>query len=101
MRKNEAYQTVTDLPAGTYTVQAIVRGGGVPVYLKLNDEQVASINLTADADNAKTTINKFGRSEQLVEESLVTGHGWHKLEGTVTLATAGNLKIAVRQLLAT
>ena len=96
MRKNEAYQTVTDLPAGTYTVQAIVRGGGVPVYLKLNDEQVASINLTADADNAKTTINKFGRSEQLVEESLVTGHGWHKLEGTVTLATAGNLKIAVR-----
>ena len=77
MRKNEAYQTVTDLPAGTYTVQAIVRGGGVPVYLKLNDEQVASINLTADADNAKTTINKFGRSEQLVEESLVTGHGWH------------------------
>lgn len=96
MRMNEAYQTVTDLPAGTYTVQAIVRGGGVPVYLKLNDEQVASINLTADADDAKTTINKFGRSEQLVEESLVAGHGWHKLEGTVTLATAGNLKIAVR-----
>ena len=66
IRKNEAYQTVTNLPAGTYTVQAIVRGGGVPVYMKLNDTQVASIILTSDGSDAKTTINQFGRSEQLV-----------------------------------
>ena len=97
MRKNEAYQTVTDLPAGTYTVQAIVRGGGVPVYLKLNDTQVASIILTSDGSDAKTTINQFGRSEQLVEMSTDnTKRGWHKLEGSITLATPGDLKIAVR-----
>lgn len=93
---NTAYQTVTNLPAGKYTVQALVRGGALPVYLDLNNTEVASIRLTTDGADAKTTINKFGRSEQLVEESLVTGHGWHKLEGTVTLATAGDLKIAVR-----
>ena len=97
MRRNEAYQTVTDLPAGTYTVQAIVRGGGVPVYLKLNDTQVASIILTSDGSDAKTTINQFGRSEQLVEMSTDnTKRGWHKLEGSITLATPGDLKIAVR-----
>lgn len=97
IRKNEAYQTVTNLPAGTYTVQAIVRGGGVPVYMKLNDTQVASIILTSDGSDAKTTINQFGRSEQLVEMSTDnTKRGWHKLEGSITLATPGDLKIAVR-----
>lgn len=94
---NTAYQTVSNLDAGTYTVQAIVRGGAVPVYLDLNDANVASLNLTGDGDDAKTTINKFGRSEQLVEMSSDNEkRGWHKLEGTVTLATAGDLKIAVR-----
>ena len=96
IRDNTAYQTVKNLPAGTYTVQTLVRGGAELVYLKLNNTPVASIKLTTDGADAKTTINKFGRSEQLVEMSTDNGkRGWHKLEGTVTLETAGDLKIAV------
>jgi len=96
IRDNTAYQTVKNLPAGTYTVQTLVRGGAELVYLKLNNTQVTSIRLTTDGADAKTTINKFGRSEQLVEMSTDNGkRGWHKLEGTVKLETAGDLKIAV------
>ena len=88
-------QTISGLnPAKDYTVQAIVRGGAVPITLKLNDNTF-SITLTADGPDAKTTINKYGRSEQLVEESLVAGHGWHKLEGISKPTSTGELTIKI------
>ena len=94
---NTAYQTVSNLDAGTYTVQAIVRGGAVPVYLDLNDANVASLNLTGDGADAMSTINQFGRCEQLEQmQATTTTRGWQKLEGSATVSEGGSLKIAIR-----
>ncbi|MBP3745627.1 MAG: hypothetical protein J6I34_09450, partial [Prevotella sp.] len=94
---NTAYQTVSNLDAGTYTVQAIVRGGAVPVYLDLNDANVASLNLTGDGADAMSTINQFGRCEQLEQmQTTTTTRGWQKLEGRATVSEGGSMKIAIR-----
>ena len=94
---NTAYQTVSNLDAGTYTVQAIVRGRAVPVYLDLNDANVASLNLTGDGENAMSAINPFGRCEQLEQmQTTTTTRGWQKLEGKATVSAGGSLKIAIR-----
>lgn len=91
------YQTVTDLEAGTYTVQAIVRGGAVPIHLELNDTEVGQVRLTGDGTGSIASINPFGRSEQLenMQESS-SARSWHKLEGKATLSAGGSLKIAIR-----
>ncbi len=88
-----AYQTITGLAAGTYTVQAIVRGEAVPVHLKLNSDEEVSITLTGNGDGAMSTISPVGRCEQL--ENRMT-KGWQKLEASTTLSAAGSLTIAVR-----
>ena len=89
-------QTISGLnPAKDYTVQAIVRGGAVPLTLQLNDNTF-SITLTADGPDAKTTINKYGRSEQLVEESTTAYmKGWHKIEGVSKPTSTGDLTIKI------
>ena len=89
-------QTISGLnPAKDYTVQAIVRGGAVPLTLQLNDNTF-SITLTADGPDAKTTINKYGRSEQLVEESTTANmKGWHKIEGVSKPTSTGELTIKI------
>ena len=89
-------QTISGLnPAKDYTVQAIVRGGAVPLTLQLNDNTF-SITLTADGPDAKTTINKYGRSEQLVEESTTANmKGWHKIEGISKPTSTGELTIKI------
>ncbi|MBR2249070.1 MAG: hypothetical protein IJ844_00910, partial [Prevotella sp.] len=89
-------QTISDLnPAKDYTVQAIVRGGAVPLTLQLNDNTF-SITLTTDGPDAKTTINKYGRSEQLVEESTTAYmKGWHKIEGVSKPTSTGELTIKI------
>lgn len=89
-------QTISGLnPAKDYTVQAIVRGGAVPLTLQLNDNTF-SITLTADGPDAKTTINKYGRSEQLVEESTTAYmKGWHKIEGVSKPTSTGELTIKI------
>ena len=89
-------QTISGLnPAKDYTVQAIVRGGVEPLTLKLNDNTF-SIMLTSDGPDAKTTINKYGRSEQLVEESTTANmKGWHKIEGISKPTSTGELTIKI------
>ena len=78
-------------------MQAIVRGGAVPVYLDLNDANVASLNLTGDGADAMSTINQFGRCEQLEQmQATTTTRGWQKLEGSATVSEGGSLKIAIR-----
>ena len=90
-------QTIDGLDATkNYTVQAIVRGGAVPLYLQLNNNTPVSITLTADGSDAKTTINKFGRSEQLVPGDLATGRGWHKIEATAKPNASGELTIKIK-----
>ena len=90
-------QTIDGLDATkNYTVQAIVRGVAEPLYLQLNNNTPVSITLTADGSDAKTTINKFGRSEQLVPGDLATGRGWHKIEATATPNASGELTIKIK-----
>lgn len=91
------YQTVTDLEAGTYTVQAIVRGGAVPIQLELNDTEVGKVLLTGDGTGAIASINPFGRCEHLenMQEST-SARAWHKLEGSATVSAGGSLKIAIK-----
>ena len=93
---NKIYQTVTGLDAGTYTVQAIVRGGAVPIHLELNDTEVGKVLLTGDGPGAIASINKFGRCEHLenMQEST-SDRAWHKLEGSATVTDGGSLKIAI------
>lgn len=93
LQSNTASQTINNLDAGTYTVQAIVRGGAVPVHLKLNSDEEVSITLTGDGDGAMSTISPVGRCEQL--ENRMT-KGWQKLEASTTLSAPGSLTIAVR-----
>lgn len=93
LQSNTASQTINNLDAGTYTVQAIVRGGAVPVHLKLNSDEEVSITLTGNGDGAMSTISPVGRCEQL--ENRMT-KGWQKLEASTTLSAPGSLTIAVR-----
>ena len=94
---DKIYQTVTGLAAGTYTVQAIVRGGAVPIHLYLNDTEVGSVTLTGDGAGAVASINPFGRCEHLenMQESTSV-RSYHKLEGSATVSAGGSLKISIR-----
>ena len=95
---NEIYQTVTGLTAGTYTVQAIVRGEAKPIHLKLDDNVVNTITLTGDGDGdgSIASINPYGRCEHLenMQEST-SNRSWHKLEGSADVTAGGSLKIAI------
>ena len=94
---NEIYQTVTGLAAGTYTVQAIVRGEVANISLKLDDNVVNTITLTGDGEGSIASINPYGRCEHLenMQEST-SARSWHKLEGSSkAVAEGGSLKIAI------
>jgi len=94
---NEIYQTVTDLAAGTYTVQALVRGGVADISLKLDDNVVNTITLTGDGDTGIASINPYGRCEHLENMKVGTNtRNYHKLEGSATVTEGGSLKIAIR-----
>ena len=95
---NEIYQTVTGLAAGTYTVQAIVRGEVADISLKLDDKVVNTITLTGDGERSIASINPYGRCEHLenMQEST-SARSWHKLEGSSkAVDEGGSLKIAIR-----
>lgn len=91
------YQTVTDLEAGTYTVQALVRGGAAYIHLELNGEEKNKVWLTGDGKGAVASINPFGRCEHLenMQEST-SARSYHKLEGSATVSAGGSLKIAIK-----
>lgn len=91
------YQTVSGLAAGTYTVQALVSGGAVPIHLELNDNEVGKVLLTGEGTESVASINLFGRCEHLenMKEST-SDRAWHKLEGSATVSEGGSLKIAIR-----
>jgi len=91
------YQTVSGLAAGTYTVQALVSGGAVPIHLELNDTEVGKVLLTGEGTGSVASINLFGRCEHLenMKEST-SDRAWHKLEGSATVSAGGDLKIAIR-----
>ena len=91
------YQTVSGLAAGTYTVQALVSGGAVPIHLDLNDTEVGKVLLTGEGTESVASINLFGRCEHLenMKEST-SDRAWHKLEGSATVSAGGDLKIAIR-----
>ncbi len=93
---NEIYQTVTNLAAGTYTVQAIVRGEVADISLKLDNNVVNTITLTGDGLGSIASINPFGRCEHLenMQEST-SNRAWHKLEGSADVSAGGSLKIAI------
>lgn len=94
---NKIYQTVTGLDAGTYTVQALVRGGAAYIHLELNDDEKNKVLLTGDGDTGIASINPYGRCEHLenMKEST-SDRAWHKLEGSATVSAGGDLKIAIR-----
>ena len=95
---DKIYQTVTGLTAGTYTVQAIVRGEVADISLKLDDNVVNTITLTGDGDGdgSIASINPYGRCEHLenMQEST-SNRSWHKLEGSADVTAGGSLKIAI------
>ncbi|MBQ6422443.1 MAG: hypothetical protein IJJ90_02765 [Prevotella sp.] len=94
---DKIYQTVSGLTAGTYTVQALVCGGAVPIHLELNDTEVGKVLLTGEGTGSVASINIFGRCEHLenMKEST-SDRAWHKLEGSATVSAGGDLKIAIR-----
>jgi len=79
------------LPAGTYTVQAIVRGtAGSTVTLNANG---TSASASVDGLNGATsTVSTDG-----VVDDVVTGanNGWHKVQVTCTLTADGNLPVSL------
>jgi hypothetical protein len=85
-----ASQTVQSLPAGTYTVQGIVRGTK-PVILVLNGIQTDTVE-TYGIDSTATfsTVNTCGRVDYNYD---MHNNGWTKVEGTATLSTEGSLSI--------
>jgi len=92
----EIYQTVTNLAAGTYTVQAIVRGGVADISLKLDDNVVNTITLTGDGSGSIASINPYGRCEHLENmQASTSDRSWHKLEGKKAVAEGGSLKIGI------
>ena len=95
---NKIYQTVTDLAAGTYTVQALVRGGVAYIHLELNDDEKNKVLLTGDGDTGIASINPYGRCEHLENMKVGTENtrNYHKLEGSATVTEGGSLKIAIR-----
>lgn len=94
---DKIYQTVSGLAAGTYTVQALVSGGAVPIHLELNNTEVGKVLLTGEGTESVASINLFGRCEHLenMKEST-SDRAWHKLEGSATVSAGGDLKIAIR-----
>lgn len=88
----EARQSVKNLPAGTYMVQAIVRGtAGNEISLTLNGvkKTIKAIGMEA---TAASQVNEFGRVD-----ALYTGAkgGWMKIEQSVSVAEGGSLDIAL------
>ena len=88
---SSASQTVSNLPAGTYTVQGIVRGTE-PVKLTLNDSEVASAETYGIGSDATfSSVNTCGRVDYNYD---MKNNGWTKVEGTATLSSTGSLTIA-------
>ena len=77
-------------PAGTYTVQAIVRGNeGSDVTLTAGTS-TASVTLTGMAADSPSTVTTDGVMEQSVD---VANNGWHKVQTTFTTTENGPLVI--------
>ena len=94
---DKIYQTVTGLDAGTYTVQALVRGGAAYIHLELNDEEKNKVWLTGDGETGIASINPYGRCEHLENMKVGTNtRNYHKLEGSAAVSAGGSLKIAIR-----
>ena len=92
----EIYQTVTGLAAGTYTVQAIVRGEVADISLKLDDKVVNTITLTGKGEGSIASINPYGRCEHLENmQASTSNRSWHKLEGKKAVDEGGSLKIGI------
>ena len=87
-------QTVKNLPAGTYTVQMLIRGepSNKSDGLKLNSDEKTVVTYV-DGNGAKGNVNADGLVSSSYLES--SNDGWVLLEGSTTLPTAGDLTITV------
>ena len=79
-------------PAGSYTVQAIVRGTNGSNLTLTAGTSSSSVSLTGTGANSPSTVTTTG-----VVEPFATGSngGWHKVQSTYTLAEDGVLRIAL------
>ena len=79
-------------PAGSYTVQAIVRGtAGNSLSLAVGTSS-SSVTLTGMNDNSPSTVTTTGAVEPFVTG---TNRGWQKVQSTYTLPEAGVLHITL------
>ena len=79
-------------PAGTYTVQAIVRGTEDKTLNLSAGSSTSSITLKGMDDNSPSTVTADGVVEYYVEG---TNHGWQKVQTTCTLTEPSALKIVL------
>lgn len=94
---NVVSQTMTNMPTGTYTVQVAVRGkvdDYVKLFLNNNSEPVATATLSG-GNGQHGTIGKDGLVTAQRVDGPTDNGGWDLLQGTVTLASEGNLEIGV------
>lgn len=79
-------------PAGTYTIQAIVRGSeGCTAEMNL-DGTTTTAELTGMADGAESTVTTDGVVEYV---AAGTNNGWQKLQGTISIDDDGMLTISL------
>ena len=79
-------------PAGTYTVQAIVRGtDGCTAELKVG-EGTSTTSLTGLSQNSASSVSTDGLVEHLVAGE---NNGWQKLQAKCTMTTEGTLTISL------
>ena len=79
-------------PAGTYTVQAIVRGTKDKDLSLSAGSSTSTIKLTGNESGSPSTITTDGVAEYYVEG---TNNGWQKVQATCTLTEAGVFKIVL------
>jgi alpha-amylase len=77
-------------PAGTYTVQAIVRGNERSDVTLTAGTSTASVTLTGMAADSPSTVTTDGVVEQSVD---VANNGWQKVQTTFTTTENGPLVI--------
>lgn len=91
----QPFQILSNMPKGTYTVQAIVRGGdGESLQIAINDNTEIR-TLSGMTDGAVSTVSNTGVADMTVTG---TNNGWHKIQQSYSLANDGNITIGFKLL---
>ena len=99
---NVVSQTLNNMPAGTYLLQACVRGGNTKVTVELGESSQEYQLVNGNSENAGTawtTSRAIASAETYVGTSGKKGiayKGWLKAEISYTLASAGDLTISFK-----